>query len=160
MLIFYFSLLKYTYHYNYRSHISLQVSKLAKSAGVQILIFPTVSTSAGRLSTCLMVLACLEHAHGADLLRGHICVIQTALAPILLGHWSFLPFGVPDNLCGWLPEIQDPPQGSVRLCAQLSVKENIPLCVLWTSSSHTMTVTSVRYACVATGKWNSVWLSR
>src|SRR4029434_8720665 len=42
LLIFYFSLLKYTYHYNYRSHISLQVAKLAKSAGVQILIFPTV----------------------------------------------------------------------------------------------------------------------
>src|SRR4029434_3306203 len=29
-------------HYNYRSHISLQVAKLAKSAGVQILIFPTI----------------------------------------------------------------------------------------------------------------------
>ena len=42
LLIFYFSLLKYTCHYNYRSHISLQVAKLAKSAGVQILIFPTV----------------------------------------------------------------------------------------------------------------------
>src|SRR4029434_9323648 len=42
LLIFCFSLLKYTYHYNYRSHISLQVAKLAKSAGVQILIFPTV----------------------------------------------------------------------------------------------------------------------
>src|SRR4029434_8243523 len=42
LLIFYFSLLKYTYHYTYRSHISLQVAKLAKSAGVQILIFPTV----------------------------------------------------------------------------------------------------------------------
>src|SRR4029434_8680375 len=41
-MIHYFSLLKYTYHYNYRSHISLQVAKLAKSAGVQILIFPTV----------------------------------------------------------------------------------------------------------------------
>src|SRR4029434_2282266 len=41
-LIFCFSLLKYTYYYNYRSHISLQVAKLAKSAGVQILIFPTV----------------------------------------------------------------------------------------------------------------------
>ena len=40
LLIFCFSLLKYTY--NYRSHISLQVAKLAKSAGVQILIFPTV----------------------------------------------------------------------------------------------------------------------
>src|SRR4029434_5010654 len=35
---------KYTYYYNYRSHISLQVVKLAKSAGVQILIFPTVSS--------------------------------------------------------------------------------------------------------------------
>src|SRR4029434_3832734 len=44
LLIFYLSLLKYTYHYNYRSHISLQVAKLAKSAGVQILISPTVST--------------------------------------------------------------------------------------------------------------------
>src|SRR4029434_9273054 len=42
LLIFYFSLLKYTYHYNYRPHISLQVAKLAKSARVQILIFPTV----------------------------------------------------------------------------------------------------------------------
>src|SRR4029434_2025969 len=42
LLIFCFSLLKYTYYYNYRSHISLQVAKLAKSAGVQILIFPTV----------------------------------------------------------------------------------------------------------------------
>src|SRR4029434_6251896 len=42
LLIFCFSLLKYTYYYNYRSHISLQVTKLAKSAGVQILIFPTV----------------------------------------------------------------------------------------------------------------------
>ena len=42
MLIICFSLLKYTYYYNYRSHISLQVAKLAKSAGVQILIFPTV----------------------------------------------------------------------------------------------------------------------
>src|SRR4029434_2815134 len=42
-LIFCFSLLKYTYYYSYRSHISLQVAKLAKSAGVQILIFPTVS---------------------------------------------------------------------------------------------------------------------
>src|SRR4029434_3733172 len=41
LLIFCFSLLKYTY-YNYRSHISLQVATLAKSAGVQILIFPTV----------------------------------------------------------------------------------------------------------------------
>src|SRR4029434_10551026 len=39
LLIFCFSLLKYTYYYNYRSHISLQVAKLAKSAGVQILIF-------------------------------------------------------------------------------------------------------------------------
>src|SRR4029434_8203346 len=44
LLIFCFSLLKYTYHHNYRSHISLQVAKLAKSAGVQILIFPTVYT--------------------------------------------------------------------------------------------------------------------
>src|SRR4029434_6669821 len=44
LLIFCFSLLKYTYYYNYRSHISLQVAKLAKSAGVQILIFPTVHT--------------------------------------------------------------------------------------------------------------------
>src|SRR4029434_8269850 len=35
-------LLKYTYHYNYRSHISLQVAKLAKSAWDQILIFPSV----------------------------------------------------------------------------------------------------------------------
>src|SRR4029434_3126133 len=43
LLIFCFSLLKYTYYYNYRSHISLQVVKLAKSAGVQILIFPTVA---------------------------------------------------------------------------------------------------------------------
>ena len=43
LLIICFSLLKYTYYYNYRSHISLQVGKLAKSAGVQILIFPTVS---------------------------------------------------------------------------------------------------------------------
>src|SRR4029434_5772110 len=42
LLIFCFSLLKYTYYYNYRSHISLQVAKLPKSAGVQILIFPTV----------------------------------------------------------------------------------------------------------------------
>ena len=42
LLIFCFSLLKYTYYYNYRSHISLQVAKLAKSAGVQILIFSTV----------------------------------------------------------------------------------------------------------------------
>src|SRR4029434_8292372 len=42
LLIFCFSLLKYTYYYNYRSHISLQAVKLAKSAGVQILIFPTV----------------------------------------------------------------------------------------------------------------------
>src|SRR4029434_1683290 len=41
-LIFCSSLLKYTYYYNYRSHISLQVVKLAKLAGVQILIFPTV----------------------------------------------------------------------------------------------------------------------
>ena len=47
LLIFYFSLLKYTYHYNYRSHISLQVAKLAKSAGVQVLIFPTVCTESG-----------------------------------------------------------------------------------------------------------------
>ena len=45
LLIFCFSLLKYTYHYNYRSQISLQVAKLAKSAGVQILIFPTVVPS-------------------------------------------------------------------------------------------------------------------
>src|SRR4029434_11268627 len=43
LLIFCFSLLKYTYYYNYRSHISLQVVKLAKSAGVQILISPTVN---------------------------------------------------------------------------------------------------------------------
>src|SRR4029434_2080378 len=43
LLIFCLSLLKYTYHYNYTSHISLQVAKLAKSAGGQILIFPTVS---------------------------------------------------------------------------------------------------------------------
>src|SRR4029434_10686944 len=42
LLIFYFSLLIYIYYYNYRSHISLQVAKLAKSVGVQILIFPTV----------------------------------------------------------------------------------------------------------------------
>src|SRR4029434_198901 len=42
LLIFCFSLLKYTYYYNYRSHISLQVAKLGNSAGVQILIFPTV----------------------------------------------------------------------------------------------------------------------
>ena len=42
LLIFCLSLLKKTYHYNYRSHISLQVAKLAKSAGGQILIFPTV----------------------------------------------------------------------------------------------------------------------
>ena len=41
-MIFCFSLLKYTYYCNYRSHISLQVAKLMKSAGVQILIFPTV----------------------------------------------------------------------------------------------------------------------
>src|SRR4029434_453494 len=43
LLIFCFSLLKYIYYYNYRSHIPLQVAKLAKSAGVQILIFPTVN---------------------------------------------------------------------------------------------------------------------
>src|SRR4029434_4630281 len=49
LLIFCLSLLKYTYYYNYRSHISLQVAKLAKSAGVQILIFPTVYT-AGKIS--------------------------------------------------------------------------------------------------------------
>src|SRR4029434_5013859 len=42
LLIFCFSLLKYTYYFNYRSRISLQVVKLAKSAGVQFLIFPTV----------------------------------------------------------------------------------------------------------------------
>src|SRR4029434_4555153 len=42
LLIFCFSLFKYTYYYNYRSHISLQVAKLANSAGVQILIFPSV----------------------------------------------------------------------------------------------------------------------
>src|SRR4029434_4694817 len=34
LFLFCFSLLKYTYYYNYRSHISLQVVKLAKSAGV------------------------------------------------------------------------------------------------------------------------------
>src|SRR4029434_7062410 len=45
LLIFYFSLLKYTYHYNYRSHISLQV------AGVQILIFPTVYHSPSHIKT-------------------------------------------------------------------------------------------------------------
>src|SRR4029434_6271548 len=39
---FFVSHLKYTYYYNYRSHISLQVAKLGKSAGVQILTFPTV----------------------------------------------------------------------------------------------------------------------
>ena len=44
LLIFCLSLLKYTYHYNYRSHISLQVAKHAKSAWGQILIFPTVYT--------------------------------------------------------------------------------------------------------------------
>src|SRR4029434_11010340 len=44
LLILYFSLLKYTYHYNYRSHISLQVPKLAKLAGCQILIVPTLHT--------------------------------------------------------------------------------------------------------------------
>src|SRR4029434_8400965 len=43
LLIFCF-LLKYTYYYNYRSRISLQVGKLAKSAQGQILIFPTVYT--------------------------------------------------------------------------------------------------------------------
>src|SRR4029434_978480 len=48
LLIFCFSRLKYTYHYNYRSHISLQVVKLAKSAGVQILIFPTVCIGTSR----------------------------------------------------------------------------------------------------------------
>src|SRR4029434_7845392 len=37
--------LKSIYYYNYRSPISLQVAKLAKSAGVQILIFPTVYIS-------------------------------------------------------------------------------------------------------------------
>src|SRR4029434_2223928 len=36
-------------HYNYRSHISLQVAKLAKSAGGQLLIFPTVHVGKVRL---------------------------------------------------------------------------------------------------------------
>src|SRR4029434_4972477 len=52
LLIFCFSLLQYTYYYNYKSHISLQVAKLAKSAGLQILIFPTVCStvaSTGRI---------------------------------------------------------------------------------------------------------------
>src|SRR4029434_1510997 len=49
LLIFCFSLLKYTYYYNYRSHISLQVAKLVKSAAGQIRIFPTVCTVHYRL---------------------------------------------------------------------------------------------------------------
>src|SRR4029434_779151 len=56
LLIFYFSILKYTYYYNYRSHIYLQVAKLAKSAGVQILIFPTVYS----LFTVLFCQECLN----------------------------------------------------------------------------------------------------
>src|SRR4029434_7483121 len=52
LLIFYFSLLKYTYHYNCRSQISLQVAKLAKSAGGQILFFPTVYIQYIHTSTC------------------------------------------------------------------------------------------------------------
>ena len=54
LLIFYFSLLKYTYLYNYRSHISLQVAKLAKSAGVQILIFPTVHTQTNKYNIVIL----------------------------------------------------------------------------------------------------------
>src|SRR4029434_463574 len=65
LLIFYFSLLKYTYHYNYRSHISLQVAKLAKSAGVQILIFPTVYTTTHLISISLTnsLTHTLSHTH-------------------------------------------------------------------------------------------------
>src|SRR4029434_3146126 len=44
LLILCFSLLKYTYYYNYRSRIYLQVAKLAKSAGGQIPIFPTIKS--------------------------------------------------------------------------------------------------------------------
>src|SRR4029434_600541 len=51
-----FSLLKYTYYNNYRSHISLQVVKLAKSAGVQILIFPTVFCMKHPLTSSLSLL--------------------------------------------------------------------------------------------------------
>src|SRR4029434_2248297 len=40
LLIICLSLLKYTYYYNYRSHISLQVAKLAKSAGIKYLFSP------------------------------------------------------------------------------------------------------------------------
>src|SRR4029434_458729 len=51
LLIFCFSLLNYTYYYNYRSHISLQVAKLAKSARAQILIFPTVCLRTFRIDS-------------------------------------------------------------------------------------------------------------
>src|SRR4029434_2381862 len=59
LLIFCFSLLKYTYCYIYRSHISLQVAKLAESAGVQILIFPTVSVCVSvKMCVCVFVSVC------------------------------------------------------------------------------------------------------
>src|SRR4029434_10839626 len=75
LFIFYFSLLKCTYHYNYRSHISLQVDKLAKSAGVQILIFPTVCmcvcvSQYGSLS--IDVYACVSQY--ANLSHSCVCV--------------------------------------------------------------------------------------
>src|SRR4029434_3570100 len=60
LLIFYTSLIKCTYNYNYRSHISLQVAKLAKSAGVQILVFPTVYEQRIQIpSVCVCLCVCV-----------------------------------------------------------------------------------------------------
>src|SRR4029434_6832103 len=80
-LIFYFSLLKYTYHYNYRSHISLQVAKLAKSAGDQILIFPTVYPAHTHPSLPLSL--SLFHTHTLNISYTH--TLDT-LTPLSLTH--------------------------------------------------------------------------
>src|SRR4029434_6940565 len=44
LLIFCFSLFKYTYYYNFRSHISLEVAKLANRQGFQYLFPPLYIT--------------------------------------------------------------------------------------------------------------------
>ena len=88
-MIFYFSLLKYTYHYNYRSHISLQVAKLAKSAGVQILIFPTVYVFVFPSSRCVCILqSCasvnLANNHGNTAMHEAVRGGHQALVELLL----------------------------------------------------------------------------
>src|SRR4029434_546624 len=91
LLIFYFSLLKYTYHYNYRSHISLQVAKLAKSAGVHA--NPSHLTLKKNLCCCCCTCICMFFLYLYVYLYVSKCLVLSVVVPVhficfTVGEWE------------------------------------------------------------------------